>query len=570
MALRISADLTLPDDAVTETFAILAIRGAGKTYTGKVFTEELTKAHHQVVVLDPLGVWWGLRSSAKGDAKGLPFVILGGDHGDLPLEDTAGEVIANLVVDQPVPLVLDLSHMRKAAMRRFVAAFLDRLYHQNREALHLMIDEADLFAPQRPMRDETAMLGAMEDIVRRGRARGLGVTLITQRAAVLHKDVLTQCSTLVALRTSGKQDLDAMDAWVQANGTKEERDTMMSSLAALPTGTAWVWSPHWLAIFKKVRIRLAETFDSSATPKPGQRRVEPKAFALVDLEALKASMAQTVERAEANDPKRLRAQIVRLEKELVTARAATPESVVERVEVPVPVLDRAILVRLEELLGPVAGVLGQVQDRLAWEVTERASGELEFKRTLAKPHALGNTMASPRPRAISGPAAPAPAGARSSRPEGERKIGAGERAVLIAASQYPSGATREQLTILTGYKRSTRDAYVQRLRLAELVDVVSGLVVATETGIAVLGDDYEPLPTGAELRAYWLGRLPEGERAILTELIEAFPDPLPRDVLSDLTGYKRSTRDAYIQRLRVRQLVTTNGDPRAADTLFEP
>ena len=32
----------------------------------------------------------------------------------------------------------------------------------------------------------------MEDLVRRGRARGLGITLITQRPAVLNKDVLTQ------------------------------------------------------------------------------------------------------------------------------------------------------------------------------------------------------------------------------------------------------------------------------------------------------------------------------------------------------------------------------------------
>ena len=32
-ALRLAADFTIPSDAVTQTFAILAKRGVGKTYT---------------------------------------------------------------------------------------------------------------------------------------------------------------------------------------------------------------------------------------------------------------------------------------------------------------------------------------------------------------------------------------------------------------------------------------------------------------------------------------------------------------------------------------------------------
>jgi hypothetical protein len=34
----------------------------------------------------------------------------------------------------------------------------------------------------------------------------------------------------------------------------------------------------------------------------------------------------------------------------------------------------------------------------------------------------------------------------------------------MAVAQYPEGVTREQLSVLTGYKRSSRDTYVQRLR----------------------------------------------------------------------------------------------------------
>jgi DNA-binding Lrp family transcriptional regulator len=74
--LRISEDLSLPAEAVTETFAILANRGVGKTYTASVLVEELLKAGLQVAVSDPGGVWWGLRASADGTVPGLPIVVV--------------------------------------------------------------------------------------------------------------------------------------------------------------------------------------------------------------------------------------------------------------------------------------------------------------------------------------------------------------------------------------------------------------------------------------------------------------------------------------------------------------
>jgi hypothetical protein len=52
----------------------------------------------------------------------------------------------------------------------------------------------------------------------------------------------------------------------------------MESLASLPVGTAWVWSPGYLELFQRVTIRARETFDSSATPKAGAWPVEPSAW----------------------------------------------------------------------------------------------------------------------------------------------------------------------------------------------------------------------------------------------------------------------------------------------------
>ena len=86
----------------------------------------------------------------------------------------------------------------------------------------------------------------------------------------------------------------------------------------------------------------------------------------------------------------------------------------------------------------------------------------------------------------------------------------------------------------------------------------------------MLGPDFEPLPTGAALRDYWLARLPEGERRILEILIHAHPRVVEREAIDTATGYRRSSRDTYLQRLRSRRLVEDlgRGQVRASAELF--
>jgi len=60
----ISVDLTLPADAVAQTFAILAKRGVGKTYTALALVEELLGAGARGIIADSAGVCWGLWADA--------------------------------------------------------------------------------------------------------------------------------------------------------------------------------------------------------------------------------------------------------------------------------------------------------------------------------------------------------------------------------------------------------------------------------------------------------------------------------------------------------------------------
>jgi hypothetical protein len=78
------------------------------------------------------------------------------------------------------------------------------------------------------------------------------------------------------------------------------------------------------------------------------------------------------------------------------------------------------------------------------------------------------------------------------------------------------------------------------------------------------------LPTGDALREHWLARLPAGERVALVVLVAAYPRAVDREQIDELSGFERSTRDAYLQRLSARKLVVSEGrgQVRAAEELF--
>lgn len=146
-------------------------------------------------------------------------------------------------------------------------------------------------------------------------------------------------------------------------------------------------------------------------------------------------------------------------------------------------------------------------------------------------------------------------------------LGLGERSILTACAQHPNGCDREQLSVLCGYKRSSRDKYIQLLTQRGYLQP-GDLLTATPTGLAALGD-FDPLPTGDALREYWLGKLPAGEAKILQACASVFPQPATREELARETGYKRSSRDKYVQLLAARKLVITSLDGVVASaTLF--
>jgi uncharacterized protein len=570
--IRIAKGLHLPHRVVTEKIGILGATGSGKTTTASVLVEELLRQQLPVEIIDPTDAWWGLRSSKDGKAEGFPVTVLGGDHGDVPLEETGGAVIADLIADQAPPLVISLAHFTKSAMRRFLADFAERLYLKNRRALHLVWDEADEAAPQNPqkMKGGERLFGAVDQIVRRGRIRGLGVTMISQRSAEISKSILSQCSVLIAHRASHPTDLEPIFDWMKANA-RDRMDEVRGTIAKLKNGEAWVMSPELLGVFDRYAIRDRETFNSSATPAPGEEAIVPKRLAKPDLALLQEKMKDTIERAKANDPAALRRRVAELERELAKKPAPPPPAPTKVARVEVPVLKEGQVKRLED----VAARLDKLNEAIQSAKQDVVAALLRVAGARAAPPApplrregaaLGATPARPPQHA-----APSARPQRSTAAGHGESLPKGERAVLTAAAQHNGGVTREQLTVLTGYKRSSRDTYLQRLRERELVAMDGERIVATDAGVAALGPGFEPLPTGAALLEHWRARLPAGERAVLEVVVAAWPDPVDRERISEATQYQRSSRDTYLQRLRSRQLVTEagRGQVRASPNLME-
>src|SRR6185503_6029950 len=147
------------------------------------------------------------------------------------------------IVEQRFPAIIDLSLFRKGQVKRFVIPFLETIYRLNRLPLMLVVDEADDICPQKPFGDEAQMVGAMEDVVKRGRKKGIGCTLITQRPADLAKQVLTQCEVLLTMRLVHPRDIAAVKERVNVHADPAEAREMIDGLPSLPIATSWFWSP---------------------------------------------------------------------------------------------------------------------------------------------------------------------------------------------------------------------------------------------------------------------------------------------------------------------------------------
>ena len=482
----------LPLAALDERIAIVGTSGSGKTYAAKGWVEQLLDTGARVCIVDPLGVWWGLRSGADGDTAGFPVVVFGGRHADVALDEGMGAALGRLIGGGDLACVVDLSELgSSAARRRFMSAFSEAVFEANTEPLHLVLDEADLWAPQRPQPDAYALLGRIEEIVRRGRVRGFIPWLITQRPAVVAKDVLSQASILIAMKLTSSQDRDAIGGWIEGQADRAEGKRILADLPALPHGDGYVWAPAD-SVLARVAFPIIRTFDSSRTPRRGERVGAPRKRAEVDLSAIVAALAETGSGVKdtSGDGGRLttlRRQLTERGHLLTAAQARVAE------------LEAALTLLQRERSG-LAAQLDQVA-QLATAITTVANAIPSPPAPVAVQDESADRRSPIKPPDRTGIAATKAA---------SELHPAGRKLLAALAQHAPARFTWGQAAMLAGLKPSGGhyNAGRKQLRDLDMINEAAELVSASAAGLAAAGAVPPAPSTSAERLSLWCDRLP--------------------------------------------------------------
>jgi len=577
--IQISKTLKLPADVVTQTLGIIARKGAGKSYLAMLIMEGLLDMHAQVVALDPVGNWWGLRLLADGKTRGYDIPVIGGAHGDVPLEPEAGELIADLLCGESLSAIIDVSEFSEAGRKRFVTAFARKLLKLKREKsspIHVMLEEAQLFAPQQVRPGDAPMVGAIQQIVRLGRNYGIGSTLISQRPQSINKEVLSQVELLCVLQLIGAHERRAIKEWIVNNAT--DTGASINDLPNLAIGEAMVWSPQWLQIFQRHKIRKKKTFDASATPKFGGKQIEPRRLAKKEIKNLETAMAEVIERVAAKDPVKLRAEIKRYKIELNKRDKTRPAPDPEALEKAFSQGERGAVKKIEKFINMAQKTIVALQDfyssgsqygQMLGDIFNEAN---EILRTVHTPASIPvHTRKAETPRT---PDPPAGAGGGSP-PGANGDLRAGAKAMLqVLVQRHPVGLTRAQVSTLSGRSQNSSEF---RPNIKILIDTQSIVcdgdrLVATEQAVAEYGY-LERIPTDTEsLVTYWKKRFPPLAGKMLDELVSFHGTPINFETLSERIE-QSLTSSAFMGNIRdlekngLVERVGTN-EVKASDSLF--
>lgn len=179
--------------------------GSGKSHLLRRLIEESTGVIQQIII-DP-----------EGD-----FVSLGETFGHMVIDATAYSprqlaTIGGRVRATRVSAVVNLNGLELEQQMIRATSFLDALFNAPTTDWHpalVFVDEAQVFAPNHSAQidvDSEVRAGcvkAMADLMCRGRKRGLGGIIATQRLAKLHSNVSGEVSNFLMGRTFYNVDMD--------------------------------------------------------------------------------------------------------------------------------------------------------------------------------------------------------------------------------------------------------------------------------------------------------------------------------------------------------------------------
>src|SRR6185437_7619355 len=542
---------------------VTADSGGGKTVLLKRIIEQAFDKI-RIIVIDPEGEFAPMREK-------FDFVLAtAGKGGETEIHPRSAALLALRLRELHASCICDISELKPSLRHEWVKLFLEGLVETPKSLWKpclVIVDEAHMFCPEKGKGDSIA-IDSMTALCTRGRKRMLVPCFATQRLASLSKDA----SSMLLNRLIGPtfETINRKRAADELSVPKDEMAEFYKEIQLLDPG-------NFFALGRAIsRERILVKIGEITTPH-GQEAmkyaIEPPP-APDEIKALLPKLADLPKTAEekARTEKELRREIADLKQQIrhipvaatssgdtlkLKKQISSFEKLLEdvvKVLVKInavgfdnsPIQPDEIKRALEETAKRIS-IMAENSFRKRSEELERFKREAD--RLIAKIKPLLSDMevnvevrrnepftVTPEPKRPH-------IALRPSTSNGNGDIPVGERAILIAAAQYPDGVDRDQLSVLTGYKRSSRDAYVSRLITKSYVRLNGSLILPTQEGVDALGSDYEPLPSGEDLRDYWLRKLPLGEKKILECLLRYGNSPVDREGLDEETGYKRSSRD---------------------------
>ncbi|MDD1653675.1 MAG: DUF87 domain-containing protein [Methanomicrobiales archaeon] len=234
-------------ELVTGRTCLIAQSGAGKSWAIAVLCERLCAQGIGFCIVDTEGEYFSLKDR-------YPIQWVGTDEKcDQNIQKLDLREFFTRAVVNGTPVIFDVS---EAEMREKVTALAEALYEIESLAkipYLLILEEADKFIPQ-----SKDSLKKIEEISRRGRKRGLGLLVATQRPAIVNKNVLSQCNNQMLGKLSIENDLKAVDLFFSS---REE----VESLATLEPGEFFVMG-RFLRERTRMRFGRRETAHRGVTP----------------------------------------------------------------------------------------------------------------------------------------------------------------------------------------------------------------------------------------------------------------------------------------------------------------
>ncbi|MFP4589612.1 MAG: ATP-binding protein [Candidatus Acetothermia bacterium] len=251
--LDISEDLDFTlEEIIGKCIGILGIRGSGKSNTAGVIFEELLNYNYPLTVVDIDGEYFGLKEQYE-------ILVIGqGENVDINIDPLDAEQVAEVSIKQSIPVVLDLSGYLKEDQREMLKGYFTRLWNlagKLRKPYMIGIEESHEYIPQ-------GKKGELKEIITRialrGRKRGLGAVVISQRSAKVEKDVLTQAGMLFLHRVVHEADMKVYNELLPW-----PKSQVRETVGLLETGDCIFLNEKSA---NKIYVRERDTFHAGFTP----------------------------------------------------------------------------------------------------------------------------------------------------------------------------------------------------------------------------------------------------------------------------------------------------------------